>query len=296
MKLARRHLIAFGLFLAAACIGLVTELVSSSQADDYTSTVVSNVLPGSAVRITFDGSEQWNGSDVQDLSIVLPPGDTPPPDPTEAKFYFADRAWRAEMAAADIAMQNPGLASWDISSQGSVPSGAEDFYNGRVRVDPGDENWADLPDLGTLSTADASSQIVSNAGVLKNSAPAGTFNSVAASRLTIDSGINSYAYTVTVNSDLPPAQLLPQFGNIFDGLQAGLVGDENGLIDGLAIIVRSQGEPIAGSWIAERAGVGDEIFAQGLDLPDPMVPTDSFPNLTGGPAVTGSGTSNPGVE
>jgi hypothetical protein len=294
MSVSKRHavLILVGLVMLAGVALAAALTTSNASADDYDSTVVQNVLPGASLGKTFLSNEQFNGSDVEQLNIQLSQSDTAPSDPTEAQFYYADRAWRGDLAAADIAMQDPQLAWWAMTdAQGDVPADAVDFYNERVRLVPGNENWTDLPELGTLDVSDANSQIFSNAGVLKGSAPAGTFGTVSASRVTIDSGLNSYAYVVTVNSDLAPAQLLPEFGNIFNGLQTGLVGDESGLIDGMSIVLRSQGEPLAGAWIAERAGTGDFVFSDQINPPDQMVPTDSFPNLTGGPASSSSATS-----
>jgi hypothetical protein len=261
------------------------------------STVVTATLPGASGTLVTDGDSGGVVGGVpspgqKDLSIRLSTGDTVPIDPARAQFFFADRGWRAGLASGLIGQQDATVVSYHVTdASGVVPGGAENEYSEVIRIQGGTSLAAE-PSNPPIATAKA--QLDSNVATLQSLAPAGTYDSITSPRIDVDPSTNSYAYAVTLQSSKPVADLVPELGNVLNGLQTGLVGNEQPLIDGLSIVLKSNGQPIAGSWINARTGEGTELFDGTIDIPNVLNVTGTFPNLTGGPPTAASVTSQPG--
>jgi len=196
--------------------------------------------------------------------------------------------WRARLAAASLAGQVESLMAFRVAAPGvsldEVPPAARGETEGTL---PSASLVEGESKLGDISEKNALGQLESNLKVLRSALPDGSLSGVSVKSVSIDPARNRFAFEVTLTTEDSSA-LLPYFGDAFVGLETGLVGGEDATIDGLAITLREQEKPIAGSWVAARALSGTQMVAPGFKVPDEVTTTLEFPNLTGGPTPNAS--------
>lgn len=259
-----------------------TILVSMSASAGTSSAIgsgpVSALLPGATVR-TEPGP-----ADAEHLAISLPGGDSGTTvDPTDANFWTAEVRWRAAMATAVTAEQNPQIVGFQVDPGIEVAEADNSLAPLEViKENPAAPTLAsEQPRLGSVGLEEAKQQLQSNADMLLS---ADLAVSVDLTPITIDDGWNAVALVAVVNvTKLPSDEMGAFLGNVLNGMSTGLVSGEGDLIDGLAVIAEANDAPVAASFYSSRAGTTQMLAGNGVTLPGVLQPTLEFKNLTGGP-------------
>jgi hypothetical protein len=209
-------------------------------------------------------------------------------------FAYGDVAWRADMLAASLATEVPGLGGYELAAPASmdvaVPTAALGLLQGSL---PSPQAASKLSALGSISEKEALAQMASNLDALRSALPSLAVTSAAVDIVPVDPEKGRFALAVSVETG-EGAALLKRAGDVMVGLQTGLVGDPQANIEGLSIVVEEGKGPIAASWIATRAMAGTTMVAPGLELPPVQTVDADFPDLTGGPHVSGSASGEAG--
>jgi hypothetical protein len=276
--------------LAAAALGLLLAtglVVSRGQGEGASaastpgpaaiSADAQAILPGAQAELVA-GSTGYNGEG-QVLRVEVPQ------EMARAKvgdpFAIADAAWRARMLAADLAAEVPALTGYQLRSQGISPAAVPPAVLGELTGTlPPPVAANALRNVGTVPIAAARAQLDSNISVLRKHVP--TITNVTVQSLELPEAGSHVALAVEVESSAIE-DLRPFLGDIFLGLQTGLVGDGNAVIDGLAITLWEGSKPVAGSWMATRALTGAVLTSPEFKMPASLVTTLPFVSSTGGP-------------
>lgn len=278
----RLLLLAFfaGTVTLGAVIGIVTASGDESEKSAFVSQVASNAFPGgSGSLVSAPGSARDDlvftlGSSAAEADAVVSSTGHLPPD-----FVSAELSWRGFMASALVA-QRFGLAGFRIvNPDGSTPAlGTDDDYAGNFGASG---PWAVRKRIGSVSIDAAETQLNSNIKTLQ-AATGPTFDHFSVRRLVLSADDDAFAFVVTVQSSLPTDRVEPYLGDLFVGMQTGIVGDEGARVDGLALILENDDGAMAASFSAPRAGAGELLFGPALDAPRTLSTKIVFPNLTGG--------------
>lgn len=202
-------------------------------------------------------------------------------------YAVADAAWRIRVLAADLATEVPGVTGYQLSSTGVSPAAISPSVVGELTgMLPPPAAVQGLRKIGSVSFEAARAQLESNIAVLRKGA-SGAIDNVTVQPLQLPDAAEHTAFEINVDSD-HVAELKPFLGDIFVGLQTGLVGSEDAVIDGLAIVLSEESKPIAGSWIATRALTGAILSSPEFPMPETMTATLPFAASTNGPTPQGT--------
>jgi len=204
-------------------------------------------------------------------------------------YAVADAAWRIRLLAADLAADAPDVTGYQLSSTGVSPAAISPAVVGELTGTlPPPAATQELRKLGSASPEATRAQLESNIAVLRKGA-SGAIDNVTIESLQLPDTAEHTAFAINVESG-NVAKLKPFLGDIFVGLQTGLVGSENAVIDGLAIVLSEGSKPIAGSWIATRALTGAILSSPDFPMPESMAITLPFAASTNGPTPQGTAT------
>jgi len=196
-------------------------------------------------------------------------------------FAVADAAWRVRVLAADLAAQVPGVTGYQLRSPSVSPATLSPTVLAELTGTlPPLAATEGLRRLGSVSADSARAQLESNIAVLRKHAPA--IANVALQSLELPDAGEHVAFAVGVESS-DVEKLRPYLGDIFVGLQTGLVGSEDAVIDGLAITLSEGPTPVAGSWMATRALTGVALNSPKFEMPETLATTLPFVSSTDGP-------------
>jgi hypothetical protein len=263
---------------------------AASIADaDQVSAAIGRAIPGASGSLIsagtgFDGGGMTLAVDVP--SAVATPVVANP-------FAVASTAWRARLVAADLATDDPNVSGYQVRSSGisaaSVPSSVLGDLTGTL---PPRADVTVLKKVGSTTEAAARKQLDSNIGVLQSGMP-GKLAKLAVSVKPIELvGAGHVAFEVDVEADDISA-LRPYLGDIFFGLQTGLVGNEDALIDGVGVKLSEGPRVVAAIWTSTRGLSGETMVAPGFEMPEALHISLPFRSLIGGPpamdSATGSG-------
>jgi hypothetical protein len=244
-------------------------------------TAVSGLIPDSSAKLVAESSQVPSTGLELEVALGSPPSAAEVKDP----FAYAALGWRLRLAAASLASETEELRAFRLTAPGvsaaDVPPAALGEVEGTL---PSQRLLAARDSLGSLSQSNAEAQLESNLAVLRRAVPDALLQGVATKAIQVDP--NHVAFEVTLQTD-DASSLARYLGDVFVGLQTGLVGGTGGA-DGLAIVVEETGEAVAGSWFAARAMSGTQMFAPDLKVPDELATTARFPVLGGGSAPTRS--------
>jgi hypothetical protein len=143
------------------------------------------------------------------------------------------------------------------------------------------------PRLGTVDAQGATQQLASSLSVVHSVYPPGTITASRIVVVPVNAAANLFGLEAQIRTP-DMADLKPHIGDIVQGLETGLTGDQSATIEGLSIQLMDDAGHRSGWWSAVRAG-------SGAGLEDPSVsqcgytPDTTFPNLTGGPRTVDSG-------
>lgn len=252
---------------------------SAEPPNEFASSVVDNVLPDA--RTSFE----VESSGGQQLSIRLGQTDSEVVDLSYPSFWSAEVRWRAALAAAVVADNDPSITAVDVDPGVPIENADNSLIDPNViKESPRSATLsAEKTKLGSLTMAEARSQLDSNASALLDQEVA---ESVSIEPITVDDGSNATAFLIVVS--VPKSSdgaLNSVMGNAINGMATGLVGGEGDLIDGLAVVVMNDSTPLAASFYAGRAGSSQILAADSVSLPDALSTSIKFENLTGGPAT-----------
>jgi hypothetical protein len=204
-------------------------------------------------------------------------------------YAVADAAWRVRVLAADLAAEVPGVTGYQLTSPGVSPDAISPAVVGELTGTlPPPAATKGLQQLGAVSPDAARAQLESNIAVLRK-ATSSAISSVTIQSLSLPDADEHTAFAIKVESG-DVEKLRPFMGDIFVGLQTGLVGSEDAVIDGLAIVLSGGLKPVAGSWIATRALTGAILESPGFPMPGTLTTTLPFSASTGGPTPRGAAT------
>lgn len=262
---------------ALVVVSLGTGPKQANGSATYESDVVSRVLPSSSTSV--DGSAPSEGAR---LEISL--GDEAVTATKADPYFTMEIQWRAALAAAVIAESNGTLTSFRVSDDQGL---LDDRFSGTqiFRETPDAPLLSEeMPSLDTVTAEAAADQLEQNVSTLESGAP-GTVDNARIERVTIDPAAGAEAFIVVIESSLPPERLQEEMGNYVGGLSTGLVGGDDEAVDGLGILIVNNGAPVLGNFVAARAGLTQFQLDDSVKMPQALVPTLEFKNLTGGPGT-----------
>lgn len=283
------YVVASALLLLAVLLTISSGLIDSRAAVagisfERLQERVEAVLPDAGAEIT---SPQEADSETGQQLLVTPAREDVKQYEADA-FAYGDPAWRADMLAASLATEVPGLTGYQLTAPANmdvaVPRAALGLLQGSL---PSAEAASKLPALSSISEKEALAQIASNLDVLRDALPASAVTSTAVSVVPVDPERGRFALAVSIETR-ESSVLIQHAGDAMVGLQTGLVGNPQANIEGLSIAIEEGKTPIAASWIATRAMAGTTMVAPGLELPKVQVVDADFVNLTGGPFLSAS--------
>lgn len=251
---------------------------------------VQAVLPGTRGELVasssgYDGQGQVLRVEVP-REMALASADDP--------FGIADAAWRARLLAADLATGAPEVTGYQLRSPGVSPAAVSPAVLGELTGTlPPPAATAGLRRLGTVSADAARAQLDSNIAVLRKRVPA--IAGVAVRSLELPGAGDHVAFAVSVEAE-NVEKLRPYLGDVFLGLQTGLVGSEEAVIDGLAITLSEGSKPVIGSWMATRALTGAVLNSPEFRMPETIGTTLPFASTTGGPTPQAAATPGTASE
>lgn len=161
---------------AAATAVLAVALVSQSRSRGATiatpSDIAATVVPGASATLgTIQGAPLGAQSlriSLPDSVAVAPPGAGPPTSDSGTAAQYASAGWLAALIAADVADGVPSLTQYVATDQqGQQPTGADYYWQGGVRLQPGDTPWAHMTKLDTVTATAAAQQLKDNLAVLQ---------------------------------------------------------------------------------------------------------------------------------
>lgn len=279
---------ALGLLLAVGFVALRTDgngaAAASTPGPATISADAQAVLPGTQAELVAD-STGYNGEG-QVLRVDVPRELAVAS--TDDPFAIADAAWRVRVLAADLAAQVPGLAGYQLRSPGTSPTAVPSAVLGELTGTlPPPVAMNALRKVGTVQAAAARAQLDSNIAVLRKHVPA--IANITVQSLELPEAAGHVAFAVEIESNAVES-LRPYLGDIFLGLQTGLVGGEDAVIDGLGITLSEGPKTVAGSWVAARALTGAVLNSPEFKMPTSLATTLPFVSFTGGPAPQAAAT------
>lgn len=295
-----------GLGIASAAATAILLVAVSSSAQGQTSSVeaqqtVDRLIPGAVVRL-----QPVLPRGALELNVVLPGQALPASSVPDAarQFAYAELGWRLELATASLTSALPALTGYHATdAAGRVPLGAGDDLDGTVQLAPGDlarQAVFDTPKLGSVSAQQANAQVQANLAVLRTGTAGPVLGNVNVSTVPINEALSAQSPGFPVlptgrrfalSVDLPVdrvSALADQYGNIFNGLATGLVGDASATIEGLSITLHDASGARITSWTTARASTGNFLAGPGLQVPSTLSVTLPFVNLTNGSPPLGS--------
>jgi hypothetical protein len=205
----------------------------------------------------------------------------------ENVFRWSEVMWQADAAAALASTIDPAIDAFQITEpDGSTPAGAANFMRGSVRGNP-TNSAIDEPSLDTISPAIASRQMQSNISALTAAMEPGAITAATVDTTPFGNSSDQFLVDVKVSLD-SVADLEGFYGDLVDGLQTGLVGGGDSLVEGLEVQVSVNGQPELGVWTDPRGGLGALQLDPSLTPPDAYVPTATYKDLTNGPSTSSS--------
>jgi len=284
-----RRLFIGAVALLAACFAAVLSGVGASAdpTTEFTSEVVNNVLPESGVAFN-DLEPQFGGGRV--LEVSLGQTDSEVVEFQHSKFWSAEVGWRAVMAAAVSADRDPSITTVAVNAGVDVEE-PDDSLTTPVTFKENAQSptlSAEAKNLGSADDALVMKQLDANSDVLLAHEP--SVEAVDISPVVLDQRSNALAYVVVVSvTDIPKDGATSFYGNVVNGMRTGLAngGDED-ILDGIAVVIEQDSVPLAASFVAARAGVGETLAADSVELPGAFIPSLEFRNVTGGPPTVGS--------
>ena len=163
------------------------------------------------------------------------------------------------------------------------PQGAN-YLHAVIRLEPGDR-LGPAPKLGSVTPSQALAQARSNLRVLRGVLPRGTIKATRILPVVLRPGRFGLEVDLRVSS---LRRLATRVGDVIDGMQTGLVGDDRAVVAGLAIAVTDDRGRRLGSWQSVLSSSGSVLANPSLTVPDVLSPRGFYPNLTGGPPTYGS--------
>jgi hypothetical protein len=211
----------------------------------------------------------------------------PPPDRTD-NLTLAALGWRALMVSGVAAEDDDTIVEWSVTWPGITPEHAQLMWS-RLRSDAGVPLANAYPKIGTVSVDEARVQLAGNLDVMRSVFPADTVRRTRIVVVPVDASRRRFGLEADIRVSRLD-DLKPKLGAVVGGLQTGLVGDPDAVIEGLAITVADGGSRRAGWFKATRTGVGIGIGPPGFGRDAAPVDVE-FPNRTAGPrtAMPGPG-------
>lgn len=283
-----RFVAAAGL-MAVACVGIVgaSVPVAASPVPTSVSSIVDSALPGASVRIQPAPTRRPRSARL--LVITLPNSVARPTGSAIARtFAYSTLGWKAAVAAAAARAVDQKITAFALAYPGGkVPTAAFNSFHGVIRLHPGRQQLDD-PRIDSVSSTAARSQAESNIATLGTVLPPGSIRSHTVSVISLDRSTNRYALSIDVQLAFAHGAAR-RVGDLIDGLQTGLTGGADAVVEGLAITVHTGQGPMAGSWQAVRAGSGNLQFDRSVEPSATMTATRAYPDFTGGPETVAAG-------
>ena len=250
-------------------------------------TAVASVLPGGAV--TF-GPGPVGGQllTIFDGSLLPTPGTafgvSAFGSGVLSSVDSAEVGWRADMVSAYIASEDPYITGFQtLLGQAQVDSSDTAWMAGQLRSAVGEQVGGGASStLDQISPSAAVAQLQSSVGVLQRALDPAIDLRSRIDVVSIDAINNAFGLEVTLHvANL--AALEPRLSDVALGLQTGLTGTANAVIEGLAINLVDDSGNQAGLWLDARNGSGGAVGGSLLDFSSTWKVDTAFPNLTGGP-------------
>lgn len=281
--------------IVALCIAALIDQAVAAAAPangDTPQAIIDRVLPGASTSLQAASRNTTAIPGRPKTSTAPPPpgmtlkitlaDSTAPPSGTDTvqRFAYADLQWRAELGSAVAALGDSAVTGFSLQySGGIVPGGAAGYFRDEVGADgPG----AHDPSIDTLSQSDALRQATSNVATFAKALPVGAVTSSSAKIVPIAPDANQFGVSIAiVLSD--PSQLTGHLGDVLKGMETGLVSPSDVMVEGIAITVSANGQPLLGTWESIRGGTGDIEADPSIPLGDSLSTDLDFPNYTGLP-------------
>ena len=196
---------------------------------------------------------------------------------------LANLGWKALMVSGVTAADDDTIVEFAVDWPGITSEQRQAMRSG-LRSDPGAPLPNKRPKLGTVSVGEARAQLACNIEVMRSVYAAETIRRARIVVVPVDPARQLFGLEADIRVSRLE-DLKPKLGAVVGGLMTGLVGDDNAVIEGLAINVVDDEGQRAGWFHASRTGVGIGIVPP--DFGREMPPVDvEFPNLTDGPATS----------
>jgi hypothetical protein len=288
-KLALIAIVLLGAALAVAMRSPAGDAAARSLAPGAVERAVDLTIPGAAASVApaATGSQRFG------QMLLITPSRTAVAKESGDEFAYGELAWRAELVTASLATEAPEISGYSLQAPEGMSIEVPPSVLGLLQASlPPAGAGSELSKLGSVSAEEARAQLESNLAVLEEALPPGALGEPRVEVVPVGGPNDGIALSVELEVGSRDA-LSKYFGDVFVGLQTGLVGGPDAVIDGLAIKVLEKGEPLVASWMAARAMAGTTMAAPGIRVPELQVVDLDFPDHTGGPVSTASATGKP---
>jgi hypothetical protein len=225
------------------------------------------------ISVPADEAKRMPASDDRDFAAPSPPSHA-------QQLPLANLGWKALMVSGVAAADDDSIVEFAVDWPG-ITDEQRQTMKSRLRSDPGTPLPNKRPELGTVKVGEARAQLASNIEVMRSVYPADTIRRTRIVVVPIDHARSLFGLTADIRVSRLD-DLKPKLGAVVGGLMTGLVGDDNAVIEGLAINVVDDEGQRAGWFHATRMGVGISIVPPDFGQEVPPVNVE-FPNHTGGP-------------